>query len=42
MPVWTNPEGARWLGALLLAYYDHESRLVYTDRAPVLASTMQS
>jgi hypothetical protein len=43
MPGWTDPEDARpWLGALLLAYYDHEGRLVYTDRAPVLASTMQS
>jgi hypothetical protein len=43
MTGWTDPEGARpWLGALLLAYYDHEGRLVYTDRAPVLASIMQS
>jgi hypothetical protein len=39
----TDPESARpWLGALLPAYYDPEGRLVYTDRAPVLASTMQS
>jgi bifunctional non-homologous end joining protein LigD len=27
---WTDPEGARpWLGALLLAYYDLDGRLVY-------------
>ena len=27
---WTDPEGSRpWLGALLLAYYDHDARLVY-------------
>src|SRR6516225_5947580 len=27
---WTDPEGARpWLGALLLAYYDADGRLVY-------------
>jgi hypothetical protein len=31
---WTDPEGARpWLGALLLAYYDPEGRLVYAGRA---------
>jgi ATP-dependent DNA ligase len=30
---WTDPEGARpWLGALLLAYYDPDGRLVYADR----------
>jgi DNA ligase D-like protein (predicted ligase) len=30
---WTDPEGARpWLGALLLAYYDPEGRLVYAGR----------
>ena len=27
---WTDPEGSRpWLGALLLAYYDPDRRLVY-------------
>jgi ATP-dependent DNA ligase len=31
---WTDPERARpWLGALLLAYYDPEGRLVYAGRA---------
>jgi bifunctional non-homologous end joining protein LigD len=31
---WTDPEGSRpWLGALLLAYYDPEGRLVYAGRA---------
>jgi DNA ligase D-like protein (predicted ligase) len=31
---WTDPEGARpWLGALLLAYYDPDGRLVYAGRA---------
>ena len=31
---WTDPEGTRpWLGALLLAYYDHNGRLVYAGRA---------
>ena len=30
---WTDPEGARpWLGALLLAYYDLNARLVYAGR----------
>jgi DNA ligase D-like protein (predicted ligase) len=30
---WTDPEGARpWLGALLLAYYDPDERLVYAGR----------
>jgi DNA ligase D-like protein (predicted ligase) len=30
---WTDPEGRRqWLGALLLAYYDRDSRLVYAGR----------
>jgi bifunctional non-homologous end joining protein LigD len=30
---WTEPEGARpWLGALLLAYYDPDGRLVYAGR----------
>jgi DNA ligase D-like protein (predicted ligase) len=30
---WTDPEGARpWLGALLLAYYDSDGRLVYAGR----------
>jgi bifunctional non-homologous end joining protein LigD len=30
---WTDPEGARpWLGALLLAYYDMDGRLVYAGR----------
>jgi len=30
---WTDPEGSRpWLGALLLAYYDPEGRLVYAGR----------
>ena len=27
---WTDPEGSRpWLGALLLAYYDTDNRLIY-------------
>jgi len=31
---WTDPEGARpWLGALLLAYYDADGRLIYAGRA---------
>ena len=31
---WTDPEGAQpWLGALLLAYYDPDDRLVYAGRA---------
>src|SRR6516225_353924 len=31
---WTDPEGSRpFLGALLLAYYDPEGRLVYAGRA---------
>jgi bifunctional non-homologous end joining protein LigD len=31
---WTDPEGARrWLGALLLAYYAPDGRLVYAGRA---------
>jgi bifunctional non-homologous end joining protein LigD len=31
---WTDPEGARpWLGALLLAYYGSDGRLVYAGRA---------
>src|SRR5271166_1450491 len=31
---WTDPEGARpWLGALLLAYYDPDGRLIYAGRA---------
>jgi ATP-dependent DNA ligase len=30
---WTDPEGRRpWLGALLLAYYDPNGRLVYAGR----------
>ena len=30
---WTDPEGSRpWLGALLLAYYDPDRRLVYAGR----------
>ena len=30
---WTDPEGSRpWLGALLLAYYDQDGRLVYAGR----------
>jgi DNA ligase D-like protein (predicted ligase) len=30
---WTDPEGRRpWLGALLLAYYDPQGRLVYAGR----------
>jgi DNA ligase D-like protein (predicted ligase) len=30
---WTDPEGARpWLGALLVAYYDPDGRLVYAGR----------
>ena len=31
---WTDPEGSQpWLGALLLAYYDPNGRLVYAGRA---------
>jgi bifunctional non-homologous end joining protein LigD len=31
---WTDPEGSRpFLGALLLAYYDPDGRLVYAGRA---------
>jgi DNA ligase D-like protein (predicted ligase) len=31
---WTDPEGRRpWLGALLLAYYDRDGRLIYARRA---------
>jgi len=31
---WTDPEGSRpWLGALLLAYYDPDRRLIYAGRA---------
>ena len=31
---WTDPEGSRpYLGALLLAYYDPDGRLVYAGRA---------
>ena len=31
---WTDPEGTRpFLGALLLAYYDPEGRLIYAGRA---------
>src|SRR5947207_13467368 len=31
---WTDPEGTRpYIGALLLAYYDPEGRLVYAGRA---------
>jgi len=31
---WTDPEGSRpFLGALLLAYYDRDGRLVYAGRA---------
>jgi DNA ligase D-like protein (predicted ligase) len=31
---WTDPEGSRpWLGALLLAYYDSDDRLIYAGRA---------
>src|SRR5258707_4613696 len=31
---WTDPEGSRrWLGELLLAYYDPDGRLVYAGRA---------
>ncbi len=30
---WTEPEGSRpWLGAMLLAYYDPDGRLVYAGR----------
>jgi ATP-dependent DNA ligase len=37
---WTDPEGSRpWLGALLLAYYDPDNRLIYAGRAGP-ASTM--
>ena len=33
---WTDPEGSRpWLGALLLAYYDPNGRLVYAGRVGV-------
>jgi ATP-dependent DNA ligase len=31
---WTDPEGSRpWLGALLVAYYDPDGKLVYAGRA---------
>jgi ATP-dependent DNA ligase len=31
---WTDPEGTRpWLGALLLAYFDPDGRLIYAGRA---------
>jgi len=31
---WTDPEGSRpWLGALLLAHYDPDGRLIYAGRA---------
>jgi ATP-dependent DNA ligase len=31
---WTEPEGRRpWLGALLLAYYDSDGKLIYAGRA---------
>jgi bifunctional non-homologous end joining protein LigD len=31
---WTDPEGRRpYLGALLLAYYDPDGKLVYAGRA---------
>jgi ATP-dependent DNA ligase len=31
---WTDPRGTRpWLGALLLAYYDPDGKLVYAGRA---------
>ena len=31
---WTDPEGTRpFLGALLLAYYDPDGRLIYAGRA---------
>ena len=33
---WTDPEGSRpWLGALLLAYYDPDGRLVYVGRVGI-------
>jgi ATP-dependent DNA ligase len=39
---WTDPEGrGPWLGALLLAYYDPDGRLVYAGRAAA-ASTPPS
>jgi bifunctional non-homologous end joining protein LigD len=39
---WTDPEGSRpWLGALLLAYYDPDGRLIYAG-APARASAMRS
>lgn len=31
---WTDPEESRpWLGALMLAYYDADGRLIYASRA---------
>ena len=31
---WMDPEGSRpWLGALLLAYFDPDNRLIYAGRA---------
>jgi bifunctional non-homologous end joining protein LigD len=37
---WTDPEGARaWLGALLLAYYDPDGRLVYAGRVGTASTT---
>ena len=39
---WTDPEGRRpWLGALLLAYYDPDGRLVYAGRASTGINTAE-
>ena len=39
---WTDPEGRRpWLGALLLAYYDPNGRLVYAGRAGIGINTAE-
>jgi ATP-dependent DNA ligase len=39
---WTDPEGRRpYLGALLLAYYDPDGRLVYAGRAGIDTAELQ-
>ena len=39
---WTDPEGTRpWLGALPLAYYEPDGRLVYAGRAGTGLSTAE-
>jgi ATP-dependent DNA ligase len=39
---WTDPEGSRpYLGALLLAYYDPDGRLVYAGRAGINTAELE-